>query len=792
MKKISLFSAFVLGLMSLTAQTFIDKTPSSFVQNITNNCSSASGDINGDGKLDIVLTGSDGSGFKTWIYLNDGNGGFTLSGNTGINTGMIWSSIDLGDYDVDGDLDLVMQGWEPLNGVNVQSDYVFQNNGHGVFTKVATITGLSNGNIQFGDYDNDGKMDIIQTGWSASKVTGVTTIYHNDGNNIFTPISTSQIPGIADGQAKWSDLDNDGKLDIVIEGWNATKIYKGNGAGGFTEIPNTLPAFDLSFVNIVDYDKDGKLDMLYGGHVPGTGGTGNPPFAYSTKLAKGDGTGHFTLMNFGLPGAQSGPVQMGDCNKDGFNDFFISGWNGAGVFQIFKNDGTNNAFTSVAGINNLIPGWADGTMQVKDFNGDGYDEIFKCGWNQTGLFVNLKSVLAFQVDIDGYHIQNLDKSKSVYNLYLPYSYNTLPIITTIQPNYSITQAVNITGTETERTGKVVVPSDNGGAPAIYSIVFEKLPKLDLFLCIGQSNMVGYGSLDSSQGDLNPINKGYLFNSSNLFEQANNPLAKSSTVLASFDIPKLGPSYSFGKTISANTPNSIGLIVNPRGASSINSWLREGNGSLADTLYAPTIKRAIEAKKWGEFKAILWHQGEADMADTTNYKIKLIKLVSELRTDLGNNQLLFVAGQIGQWRTDFNLFNSMITRISSFIPNSAYTSTDGLTNGSGDTWHFDRRSQIILGERYADIIKKAIYSNTAIQQTIENPRNQIFISNKQLIINTTVNKNEIQIFDIAGKILKNETFASTNIKIDISKYQDGSYIVKLKNNQGQETKIIQLH
>jgi hypothetical protein len=374
---------------------------------------------------------------------------------------------------------------------------------------------------------------------------------------------------------------------------------------------------------------------------------------------------------------------------------------------------------------------------------------------------------------------------------LPYTYNTLPVITTIQPNYSITQAVNIFGTETERTGTVAVPSDNGGAPTIYSIIFEKLPKLDLFLCIGQSNMVGFAPLDSSQGDLNPIDKGYFLNSSNLFEQANNPLARYSTVKNANDLLQLGPSYSFAKTISAITPNSLGLIINPKGGSSINSWLKEGNGSQADTLYAPTMKRAIEAKKWGEYKAILWHQGEADMADTTTYKTKLIKFVSELRNDLGDTQLLFVAGQIGQWRTDTNPFNSMITRISTLIPNSSYASSNGLTNNVGDVWHFDRPSQIALGERYAAIVKNAIYTNTGIQYAIAKSSFQIFVCNKQLIINTTINKNEVKIFDITGKILKNETFTSTAKMIDMSKYQAGSYIVKLKNNQGQETKIIQI-
>jgi len=380
MKKHVLIAALVLSALSLNAQTFVNVTPTAFVQSVGDGSSAAYGDLNGDGKLDIILIGDKGNN----VYLNDGKGGFTLADKTttGLDQqGMWWSSVDIADYDGDGKLDVVMQGWDGSQ----QHAFVYKGNGNGTFTKVTTLNGLSNGNIQFGDYDNDGKLDIIQTGWrdaaTLAPAGGFTNIYHNAGNNVFTLISTPQIMGVADGQAKWGDLNKDGKLDIVLEGWNATKIFLGNGAGGFTEKSNTLPAYDLSFVNIVDYDKDGNLDILFGGHVPG-GST------WETKVAKGDGAGNFTLQNFGLPGVERGPAVIGDCNKDGYNDIFIAGWNGGGSFYIYKNDGTNNSFSSVTGINSVIAGYPSGSLLVKDFNGDGYDEIFKCGWGLTKLYTN--------------------------------------------------------------------------------------------------------------------------------------------------------------------------------------------------------------------------------------------------------------------------------------------------------------------------------------------------------------------------------------------------------------------
>lgn len=395
MKKQLLFGISLLGALALNGQTFKDATPASFVQGVDNHCSSAYGDLNGDGLPDIIVTGRENSSglHKTWIYLNDGNGGFTLSENSNITMGLKFSSVSLGDYDDDGDLDIIMQGWDwnPDAKVDTQRAYVYKNDGSGVFTLAAELSGRSNGRIQFGDYDNDGLLDVLQTGWKDDRIVaghGKTTLYHNDGNDTFSVVDID-LYNIADGEACFGDYDGDGNLDIIVAGWMNTIIYKGDGTGNFVNQNIDLPKYDWSYVDFVDYDKDGFLDILLGGHYTDNGER------FATKVLKGDGTGNFTDLNLGLPNVQRGPVRLGDCNKDGKTDFFISGWGGdpnngglGGVFQIYVNDGTNNAFAPVDGINSLIGGWADGTMLVADFNGDGYDDIFKCGWEQTKLYIN--------------------------------------------------------------------------------------------------------------------------------------------------------------------------------------------------------------------------------------------------------------------------------------------------------------------------------------------------------------------------------------------------------------------
>lgn len=332
MSKNVLLGMALTGIFGLNAQIYKDITPACFVQNVDNNCASACADFNGDGKPDILLTGIDKGDkkHKTWLYLNDGTGGFTLATNTGIDKGFIHSSISTGDYDGDGDMDFVVQGWcthpKEVEGktvnVNEQLAIVYKNNGTGVFTEAATLDGRSNGSIEFGDYDNDGRLDILQIGWKEDIKGGKVNIYHNDGNDIFSDINNTTLFPMADGHARFGDYDNDGNLDIVLNGWGKSYIYKGDGKGNFVNQNITLPAYEKSFVYWIDYNQDGFKDILTGGMKKEV---------FHTHVLQGNGTNTFTEMNFGLTGVQKGPIKTGDCNNDGKTDIFISGWKTAPV-----------------------------------------------------------------------------------------------------------------------------------------------------------------------------------------------------------------------------------------------------------------------------------------------------------------------------------------------------------------------------------------------------------------------------------------------------------------------------
>ena len=238
-------------------------------------------------------------------------------------------------------------------------------------------------------------------------------------------------------------------------------------------------------------------------------------------------------------------------------------------------------------------------------------------------------------------------------------------------------------------------------------VKENVPSsFDLYVCIGQSNMAGRATLTPEVMDT--LQNVYLLNDKGNFEPAVNPLNRYSTVRKDLSMQRLGPAYGFAKEMARQTKRPVGLVVNARRGSSINSWLK---GSK-DGYYEEALSRVrIAMKQGGVLKAILWHQGEADCSNPEAYKQKLISLVKDLREDLGMPNLPVVVGQISQWNWTKREagtvpFNQMIKKVSSFIPYSDWVSSKGLGwyKDEKDP-HFNTEAQLLLGKRYAKKILK---------------------------------------------------------------------------------------
>ncbi|MGL4593129.1 MAG: sialate O-acetylesterase [Thermoguttaceae bacterium] len=313
-----------------------------------------------------------------------------------------------------------------------------------------------------------------------------------------------------------------------------------------------------------------------------------------------------------------------------------------------------------------------------------------------------------KITIDGKPLEFFDPAQTEYRYYLPHEHVGLPKVEVADGT--------VTESTSEKMVSVVIPSGTGTSTT-YRIVFETLPELDLFLCIGQSNMAGRGPMDASKGDMEPIPNVYLFTPAGNWIPATNPLNRFSTTRKEMPMQQICPAYGFAKKLVAQTNRPIGLVVNARGGTSIEEWTKtdKERGRTDFNLYEEAMKRALDAKKWGNYRAILWHQGEANSSRAGAYPDQLKKLVSDLRSDLGDSKLFFVAGELGRWQQGVSQtksgFNEMLGGIPKVIERTAVVSTEDLTPIRGDIKdpHFDRESQIILGERYADAVKTGVYS-----------------------------------------------------------------------------------
>jgi hypothetical protein len=190
-------------------------------------------DYDNDGYPDLLLTGY-GTSHVTgkvyhneWIYTRDSLG-FVIDSSRGfvdINASistMNSSSAEWVDYNNDGFLDIAMVGTAPAN---TPTSKIYRNNGDGTFTDInADLMPLGISAMAWGDYDNDGDLDLAISGCT-DWFTGsgmVTKIYRND-NGTFVDIG-AVLPGTWFGSLAWGDYDNDGRLDLLITGATGTRL----------------------------------------------------------------------------------------------------------------------------------------------------------------------------------------------------------------------------------------------------------------------------------------------------------------------------------------------------------------------------------------------------------------------------------------------------------------------------------------------------------------------------------------------------------------------------------------
>lgn len=253
----------------------------------------------------------------------------------------------------------------------------------------------------------------------------------------------------------------------------------------------------------------------------------------------------------------------------------------------------------------------------------------------------------------------------------------------------------------------------------------KCQDYDIFLLLGQSNMAGRGEM--IEGDTGVIDDNvFLLDSAGKVELATNPLNRYSSIRKKNLTQGMGPGYSFAKKISQSTGRKVLLVVNARVGSLMCEW-EKGNEA---GFFEEAVRRARQAEAHGgRVKAVLWHHGEGDSKDTT-YLRRLAGMVRDLRSELGNDELPFIAGEHAHWRGASKEFNRRLSQITDYIPNSSYITAQDCPQLENTTApYFGREGQINLGERYAAKVLRMCYLNPDFSMLTADNHPRMFLKNE---------------------------------------------------------------
>ena len=314
----------------------------------------ATGDMDGDGDLDIV-TGNEVFFSRNTIYFNDGTGNFPTQHFFGREEFTGIHDLVLADMDGDGDLDIVAAG-------NVNAVYVNDGSGTSFTEQTFGPTGDSSSRIAVGDIDGDSDFDIIAND---------KTIYLNDGTGQF-PVEQS-LPGpLGSGDVVIGDIDGDSDLDIITGEYI---VYLNDGIGTFSALPSFAPQTSALATHLVlgDMGDDGDLDLI--------------ALDETDRLSAfyiNDGSGVFErVRGFTSVGLKPHSITAGDINSDGRIDLVV-GYESEDV--VYFNGGGHFSNSQFFG-----PGDRTYAVALGDLDVDGDLDIVTATGLQGQLYFNQES-----------------------------------------------------------------------------------------------------------------------------------------------------------------------------------------------------------------------------------------------------------------------------------------------------------------------------------------------------------------------------------------------------------------
>jgi len=330
------------------------------------------GDFNNDGNLDIVGAG-ESAGCR--VYLGDGKGNWSAVATHPATSGG-FGDVRVADMNKDGNADIVTA----TTGIKY-----YKGNGAGGFTDATSGSGLPTSNtwrgIAIGDVNQDGNPDIGATSGYTTPNNGI-AVYTGDGTGKFTANSTG-LPGSQDRDSSivFADFNADGNLDLVAGGAAGVSVYYGNGGSGgamsWTSSGTGLPSNRFSGVNVTDFNKDGMPDILLTAYNAGSG--------VGARAYKNVNNGaSWTSSSTGLNTSDDFlDVSYGDFDGDGNVDILTAGsYSNSYGIAIFYGDGTGSWTYNAT---SLPRGYQWVGSDVGDFNKDGLPDFVMGSYSNRGI-----------------------------------------------------------------------------------------------------------------------------------------------------------------------------------------------------------------------------------------------------------------------------------------------------------------------------------------------------------------------------------------------------------------------
>lgn len=332
--------------------------------------SAAVGDVDSDGDLDLIVSGTTDTYQALHLYTNVAG---VLTGPLeigGLPQGTIRGSMLLGDTDLDGDADLVLAGRDSFLSPGLR---VFTNNA-GVFSAPGYLEmPIMRSSLAMFDADRDGDLDLAAQGVFNDFSHVLFFLYKNENGTLAVDGENSRIgaegEGLRDSTLVAGDLDNDGDIDLITAGAEILvsddarlAAYLNNGDGTFAgPLYFGVGMKSSCAAALGDFDADGDLDLV----VTGDDNTSQRRLDFYRNRGPG-------LFEQAVPfgdGVKNASVVTGDMDADGDLDLVIMGRDTTLTRRLdwYANDGTG-AFAAPEGFG---VGASGGSLSLADFDADG-------------------------------------------------------------------------------------------------------------------------------------------------------------------------------------------------------------------------------------------------------------------------------------------------------------------------------------------------------------------------------------------------------------------------------------